>query len=168
MSIVALGAGDPFVVTIEGIEQVQSDLDTLSDSLKSETSLTMMTDVGMAVQGWIRDNIILNFYRHPTGTLWASVYYAALPNDQGAACFVGPDDSQLPYTAIHEYGGDIYPVTKKYLSWVDTSGKRHFSKHVKMPARPYIRPAFEDHQEDILNIMMEDIYYAIASGAASL
>ena len=168
MSFVALGAGQPFQVEIEGIEEVQAELDTISDYLKNETSLGMMDDVGMALQQWMRENVTLNFTQNPTGTLWASIYYAALPNENGAACFVGPDDAQLPYTAIHEYGVDIYPVNMKFLSWIGLDGKRHFSKHVYIPPRPYIRPAFEDHQEEIIEIMKGDIYYAIASSAAGL
>ena len=168
MSLVALGAGDPITIDIEGLDELQADLDTLSDELKNQTSVEMMTDVGLAVQGWMRDNVTLNFWRNPTGTLWASIYATTLSNENGAACYVGPNDAQLPYTRIHEYGGDIYPVNAKWLSWVGTDGKRHFSKHVYIPARPYIRPAFDEHEDEILEIMKGDLYYAIAAGAAGL
>lgn len=45
-----------------------------------------------------------------------------------------------PYAAIQEWGGDIRPVNKRYLSWV-TDGRRYYSKHVHMPERPYMRPS---------------------------
>lgn len=47
------------------------------------------------------------------------------------------------YAAIHEFGGDIYPKKAKALrfkvgdQWVVT-------KHVKMPARPFVKPGVED------------------------
>ena len=46
------------------------------------------------------------------------------------------------YAAIHEYGGDIFPVRAKALHFV-IDGKHVFTKHVKMPMRPYMRPGVE-------------------------
>jgi phage gpG-like protein len=60
---------------------------------------------------------------------------------------VGPT---VEYGAIHEFGGVIMPVFAKMLSWVD-NGVRIFAKMVQIPARPYMRPAVDEHQEDILN-----------------
>lgn len=153
---------------IEGVEEVQRELDMLADSLRRETSVEMVTDVGNAVAEWMRENIRANFWRHPTGALEASVYAATLTNENGAVCYVGPNDATIPYVYIHEYGGDIYPVRRKFLSWIGDDGKRVFAKHVHIPARPYIAPAFNDHQEEILEIMKEDLDAAIASGCADL
>ena len=167
MSLVALGAGEPLVISIEGIEEVQQELETLADELKNEASFGMMNDVGLAVAQWMRENVYMNFTKHPTGTLAASIFSTVMTNDQGASVYVGPNASQLPYTRIHEFGGDIYPVNKKWLSWV-TDGKRYFSKHVYIPARPYIEPAFTEHEDQILEIMEAYLYEAIAADAAGL
>jgi len=51
--------------------------------------------------------------------------------------------TDLVYAAIHEFGGDIYPVNKKTLHWQDENGNDIFAKHVKMPARPYLKPAID-------------------------
>lgn len=161
-------AGQPITMDLEGVEEVQEDLNSLTESLRKETSVEMVTDVGNAVKEWMKENIRTNFWRHPTGALEASVYAAVLTNDQGAICYVGPNDAQLPYVYIHEYGGHIYPRNRKFLSWIGDDGKRVFSKHVYIPARPYIAPAFDDHQEEIIDIMKEDLDEAIASGCADL
>ena len=50
------------------------------------------------------------------------------------------DAPTVIYARIQEYGGDIYPRVKLWLHWVDGEGD-HFAKHVRLPARPYIRPA---------------------------
>jgi len=52
------------------------------------------------------------------------------------------------YGRIHELGGIILPVHAKMLSWVD-NGKRIFAKRVQIPARPYLRPAVDEHENEI-------------------
>ena len=160
-------AGEPITFELEGIEEFQHDMDTLAESLRTQTSFDMLTDVGYAVQGWMQDNVRQKLYRHSTGALAASISAVVLQNEEGAACFVGPNDAALPYTMIHEYGGHIYPKRAKMLHWY-ADGQEHWAKHVYIPARPYIRPAFEDHQEEIMEIMREDLDYAIAAGCANL
>jgi phage gpG-like protein len=58
---------------------------------------------------------------------------------------VGPT---VIYGRIQELGGVILPVFAKLLSWVD-DGKRIFAKRVQIPARPYLRPAMDEHEDDI-------------------
>ena len=58
---------------------------------------------------------------------------------------VGP---AVIYGRIHELGGIILPVHAKMLSWVD-NGKRIFAKRVQIPARPYLRPAVDEHENEI-------------------
>ena len=55
------------------------------------------------------------------------------------------------YAAIHEFGGTIVPRTKAMLSWVSKSGERIFAKSVHIPARPYLRPAIDEHEPEIAN-----------------
>jgi len=59
---------------------------------------------------------------------------------------VGPT---VIYGRIHEFGGIVKPVTAKMLSWVD-NGVRIFAKMVQIPARPYMRPAVDEHMDDIV------------------
>ena len=47
------------------------------------------------------------------------------------------------YARIQELGGNIYPVRRKFLRWVE-DGTVHFAKHVHLPARPYMRPGRDD------------------------
>lgn len=160
-------AGQPISIEIEGIKQVQADLDSLASDLKDEAALEMVTNVGIAVRDWMKENVRLLLNRNSTGALAESIFATPLTNDQGATVYVGPNSSALPYTMIHEYGGDIYPKNRRSLHfWYN--GQEVFSKHVHIPARPYIAPAFTDHQDEILEIMQEVLDAAIASGCASL
>lgn len=54
----------------------------------------------------------------------------------------------VEYAAIHEFGGVILPVRAKLLSWVD-NGVRIFARMVQIPARPYMRPAVDEHESEI-------------------
>lgn len=53
------------------------------------------------------------------------------------------------YGRIQELGGVIEPVFKKFLSWIGADGERVFAKSVTLPARPYLRPAVDEHMPDI-------------------
>lgn len=159
---------DPITFTIEGLEEVQAGLNDLADDLRSETSLAMVTDCGIAAREWMKENVRTKLWRHPTGRLENSIQAVPMTNDQGAVCYVGPLDPTIPYVNIHEFGGVIYPKRAKALSWIGDDGRRHFAKRVYIPARPYISPALQDHDEEILEICREDLDYAIAVGCASI
>ena len=58
---------------------------------------------------------------------------------------VGPT---VIYGRIQELGGIVLPVTAKMLSWVE-DGVRIFANKVQIPARPYLRPAVDEHKDKI-------------------
>ncbi len=57
------------------------------------------------------------------------------------------------YGRIQEQGGTVVPVNAKMLHWVDEAGKHHSAFSVTLPARPYMEPAVNDHEDEILNAM---------------
>ena len=75
-----------------------------------------------------------------TGTLRRSVRVDLARGLVVAAARVAP---HTVYARIQELGGHIYPVRAKYLRWTE-DGVVHFSKHVYLPARPYMAPALAD------------------------
>jgi len=76
---------------------------------------------------------------------------------------VGPT---VIYGRIHELGGIILPVKAKMLSWMDDdTGERIFAKMVQIPARPYLRPAFDEHKDEIADAMMHQVKKAIEQAA---
>ena len=54
--------------------------------------------------------------------------------------------TNLVYAAIHEFGGVITPKKAKALSF-EIGGELIFAKSVHIPARPYLRPAFDTNLE---------------------
>ena len=69
------------------------------------------------------------------------------------AAFRGETGPAAIYGRIHEFGGTIKPVHGQFLSFISTkgssAGQRIFVRLVVIPARPYMRPAFEDSQPKI-------------------
>lgn len=58
---------------------------------------------------------------------------------------IGPS---VVYGRIHELGGIIKTVHAKFLHFV-IDGQDIFAKLVHIPARPYLRPAADNHMDDI-------------------
>lgn len=61
------------------------------------------------------------------------------------------------YAAIHEFGGVILPTKGPYLWFIGKDGKLVRTKSVTMPARPYIRPALDEHGDEALKLVGETI-----------
>ncbi len=80
-----------------------------------------------------------------TGNLRRSIHTNVTSNDTRATATVGTD---VEYAAQVEFGGTIKAKNKKSLHWVDKDGKEHFAKSVTQPARPYLRPAFDEKSDD--------------------
>ena len=74
---------------------------------------------------------------------------------------VGPT---VIYGRIHEFGGIVRPVTAKFLHFI-IDGIEIFTKLVQIPARPYLRPAFDEHKNEIVDAMMHQVKKAIEQAA---
>lgn len=62
------------------------------------------------------------------------------------------------YARIHEFGGIITPVSAKSLSWINESGERVFAGSVHIPARPYLRPAIDENERDIVKAVETELW----------
>jgi len=78
-----------------------------------------------------------------------------------ASVDVGPT---VIYGRIQELGGIVLPVTAKLLSWVD-DGVRIFAKRVQIPARPYMRPAVDEHESEIVQAVGYQLQQQIEQAA---
>lgn len=68
--------------------------------------------------------------------------------DSRAEVEVGPT---AIYGRIQELGGTVEPVKASKLHWVDENGRHRSAYSVTLPARPYMRPAAEEHFAEIIN-----------------
>lgn len=166
--------GDYITFEIEGIEQVQARLDELADDLQEKASLEMVTRVGEHVRYWMQQNVLENFNLR-TGNLFNSIFATVLTNNEGAEVYVGPNTDAVPYAMIQNYGGRTSPhVIRPRGPWAlhfQVNGEDVYASKVNhpgsvIPARPYVEPAYEEHQQEILDIMNQVLDEAISGELA--
>ena len=63
--------------------------------------------------------------------------------------------TNLKYAPIHEFGWIIRPKRKKFLVF-KYKGRRVRTKRVKMPKRPYLKPALQDNIMKIQKIFINN------------
>lgn len=83
---------------------------------------------------------------YKTGNLRRSITVSEPEGSASGAVWV-TIGTNLVYAAIHEFGGTITAKTALMLHWVDDDGQHHFAREVHIPARPYLRPAFDEDKE---------------------
>lgn len=86
-----------------------------------------------------------------TGHLRRSIKSEA---NQKPSMIIGRIFSNIIYARIHELGGVIKPKKGKYLKF-QMGGHWIMVKKVKIPARPYLRPAIADHINQIKQIIIQ-------------
>lgn len=87
------------------------------------------------------------FSSNATNTLAGSIQ-TVLKNASAnhAETSTGPS---VVYGRIQELGGTIKPVHAKMLHWISDTGEHIFANVVHLPPRPYLRPAVDEHKDDI-------------------
>ena len=71
--------------------------------------------------------------------------------------------TNVVYARIHEYGGVITPKQADMLHFT-IDGKEIFTDEVQMPARPYLRPAFDEKKREAEK-EMRDAWVSLIKGA---
>jgi len=80
-------------------------------------------------------------WQNQTGILEGSIDIAEFARDDGAGVVGTWGSKDVRYALIHELGGVIVPVRAKALAIPQPDGSVRFVKSVRIPARPYLRPA---------------------------
>lgn len=65
--------------------------------------------------------------------------------------------TNIVYARIHEVGGIITPVTAPKLVF-EIDGELIFAGAVHIPARPYLRPAIDENEDDIVKVVETEIW----------
>ena len=130
------------VVRIEGMDKLRAKFEAMADAVKAETASNALEAGATVIQMYAQDNIRTKLNKHPTGFLANSVTV----KKEGKGVTVGPRN--VVYAAIHEFGGTIVPLNAKMLHFM-IDGKDVFAHAVRIPARPYLRPAVDAHIPEI-------------------
>lgn len=104
---------------------------------------------GQVIEANARVNTTRVFSSESTGGAGLGGSIITVPvksSGNSARVHVGPTKV---YGKIQELGGVIKAVHAKMLSWVNEAGERIFANAVHIPARPYLRPAVDEHKDEI-------------------
>lgn len=120
---------------------------------------TMRTDAAekMVIVGAekIRDRAILNihetFSEKQSNGLAGSIEVTSQRFSDGAESIALVNKE---YARIQERGGIIHARKAKFLHFF-IDGKEIFTKKVKLPARPYLKPAIDDNKAEIIKAMAD-------------
>jgi phage gpG-like protein len=80
-------------------------------------------------------------WNNQTGILEGSIKIAEFAREDAVGVAGTWGSTDVRYALIHELGGVIVPVRAKALAIPQADGSVRFVKSVKIPARPYLRPA---------------------------
>ena len=145
-------------VEIRGLDELERKLGTISEHLRKKTALNAVTAGAAKVEEYTKRNIFDTFSEKQTGSLANSVTVTATVTQNGAEASIAP---MRVYARIQEFGGTVHAKPGGFLhfkigdAWVRT-------KQVTIPARPYLGPAVNDNQEQIISAMREEVELGIA------
>lgn len=145
-----------FLIT-DNIKEVVASLSNKADIIERQTAVEMWRAMSI-LEVAIKQNIrVRSGLRVRTGTLLNSIQKHIVEQGNKVTGTIGPEN--VPYAAIHEYGGTIparriEPRNAKVLRWMGSDGKFWFSKGHTLPsvnikARPYLQPALEEKADII-------------------
>lgn len=127
-----------------GLDELAHKFDDLNKVVDGDHLINMLYAMAIifeaAIKQKIKDRGLID-----TGRLRSSVGYMKL-NDKTVVVGV----FNLVYAAIHEFGGVIKAKGSGYLRFKTKDGYWHTVKEVVMPARPYVRPAFDEKTDEAI------------------
>jgi len=136
------------------IDQFRNALLALDDKIRGGVIAKAAMAGGYVIETYAKINAEKTF-KSGTGNLMSSINTTLEKSDSTSAeVAVGPT---VIYGRIQELGGVIKPVTAKRLHWVDEGGKHHTALSVTLPPRPYLRPAVDDHEPQIIKAVSENL-----------
>lgn len=128
---------------VAGTKQLSERIQKMLKLVDGKDLVDCLMAGGMVVERRMKENVTKQNLID-TGNLKASI--SAEPEGSGAVT-IGPRN--VIYAAIHEFGGVIRAVKAKALRFRTEDGAWHTVKAVTIPARPYARPALDEHVQEV-------------------
>jgi phage gpG-like protein len=128
--------------TVIGLDKFKRDLAKLSATARQETVLDALEAGGYVIASYAQENARNKLNQHPLGNLTNNIGVRREGNTVLAGVF------GVVYAKVHEFGGVIVPRRKKFLAF-QVNGEWVFTKKATIPARPYLRPAIDEHMPEV-------------------
>ncbi len=140
---------DRFTATLD-MTRFREGLRRMDRAARGETLKKAALAGGLVIETYAKINVNDIFSSKATGGagLGGSITTEVTKaSDTAVEVSTGPT---VVYGRIQELGGIIKPVLAKMLHWINDAGEDVFAHVVHIPARPYLRPAVDEHQEEII------------------
>lgn len=127
-------------------------LEKMEANVRGKTLAKAAMAGGYVVEAHAKVNV-MNTFKNVNGNLANSIQTTLESSSADhAEVAVGPT---AIYGRIQELGGTVKPLTAKKLYWLGEDGKLRSAMEVTLPARPYMAPALEDHESEVIDSMSE-------------
>ncbi len=124
-------------MTITGGASLKAKLAALGDAAASQALARSLSAAALPIQNEAKEKAP---YR--SGTLSRGIT-SAVAESSATRARVVISTSNIPYARIQEFGGTIRAKGGGLLTFKGKDGRWRRMKQVKIPARPYLRPAFD-------------------------
>ncbi len=141
------------VIVLEGFKEFEQKLKTMSAEARGRIAEDAVTEGAAVIQSYAQMNARNVFSRNQRGQLRNSIMMTVRRTGTGAEAEIGP---RVIYGRIQELGGTIRPKSAKVLHF-KIDDRDIFARQVTIPPRPYLRPAVEDHMDQIRAAMNASI-----------
>lgn len=139
---------------VKNLPELNNKLNAVKGAARGDMLKKAALAGGETVRAYARINANRVFSAKATNTLADSIQTEVVSSSANKAeVAIGPT---VVYGRIQELGGWIKPVHAKLLHWVD-EGVDIFAKAVHLPPRPYLRPAMDEHEDEITQAVGETI-----------
>lgn len=135
-------------VTLTGFDEFGRDMKKLSRAMQHDKAMSALEAGGYVIMSHAQEYARNKLNKHPTGFLTNNISVKRLGNLVLVGVF------GVVYAKIHEFGGIIQARNKPFLAF-QIDGRWVFTKSVTMPARPYMRPAVDNHLDSIKQAIID-------------
>jgi len=149
-------------MTIVNLAEFQGALKRIGNAARCDALGRAAMAGGFGIEGYAKINANEQFSAAATNNLAGSIQ-TVLDKASGTSAEVSVGPSVV-YGRIQELGGWIKPVSKKFLHFF-IDGVEVFTKSVYIPPRPYLRPAADEHHDDIVKGVKASLAADIAKAA---
>jgi phage gpG-like protein len=137
-------------IRVVNLAEFQAAMKRMGAAARGEALADTVEAGARVIETYAKINVEKTFSNDSTGGLAGSIIVNMLgASANKAEAEIGPTKI---YGRIQELGGVIKPVHAKMLHWVK-DGIDYFANMVTLPARPYLRPAVDEHLDDIREAM---------------
>jgi len=134
-------------------EALLKDLKSLSKAAQGAALGEALMVGAEAVGGFARNNIQAHDLIDTSALVNSIETRLAKASGSKAEAEIG---TNIVYAAIHEFGGVIKATAAKALHFV-IDGVHVVTKSVTIPARPYLRPALDEHETEIGEVIGKEL-----------